>query len=161
MGKRRGNGGEWSALKDGFGRAVRRLARLTGRKDAPTSEAFRDASMAMCALVAAADGTIDPAETRRVAELIAANEALRNLDKNDLQRRFHDYIDVLRTDAQDGRANVLRVIARVRGNLDEARTVVRLGVSIGGADGRFDPAERTVVREVCAVLGLARADFGL
>ncbi len=147
---------------DKFKQTVEQMqAQLTAKKNVLNSAAFRDASMAMCALVAAADGTVDPSETRRVAELIADNEALRDLDKNDLQRRFHDYIDVLRTGGHVGKATVLSDIAKVRGNEDEARAVVRIGVVIGGADGRFDPTERTAVREVCRMLGLARADFGL
>ncbi|NUU26241.1 MAG: tellurite resistance TerB family protein [Streptomycetaceae bacterium] len=150
------------AMWDKFKQTVQHMqAQLTAKKDVLTSDAFRDASMAMCALVADADGVIDASETRKVAQLIVANEALRNLDKNDLQRRFHDYIDVLRTEGQIGKENVLRDIAKVRGNADEARAVVQIGIVIGGADGRFDPTERTVVREVCRVLGIARADFGL
>lgn len=136
-------------------------AQLTAKRDVLTSDAFQDASMAMCALVAAADGTIDPSETRKVAQLIVDNEALRNLDKNDLQRRFHDYIDQLRTDGQTGRDHVMRDIVKVRSNPDESRAVIQIGIVIGAADGRFDPTERAVVREVCVALGIARADFGL
>ena len=43
------------------------------KKDDLKSGAFRDASMAMCAL-AAADGTVDPSERQRVAQLISTNE---------------------------------------------------------------------------------------
>ncbi|WTW97596.1 TerB family tellurite resistance protein [Streptomycetaceae bacterium NBC_01309] len=148
----------WDKLKQ----SVQQMqAQLTARKDSLTGDAFRDASMAMCALVAAADGTIDPSETRRVAQLIVDNEALRDFDKNDLQRRFHDYIDVLRQDTRSGKARVMKDIAAVKGNPDEAHAVVQIGIVIGGADGRFDPTERGVVREACVALGIARADFGL
>ena len=53
---------------------------LTAKKNDLKSGAFRDASMAMCALVAAADGTVDPSERQRVAQLIATNEVLQNFD---------------------------------------------------------------------------------
>ncbi len=40
---------------------------LLSKKNDLKSGAFRDASMAMCALVAAADGSVDPAERQRTA----------------------------------------------------------------------------------------------
>jgi hypothetical protein len=43
-------------------------------KRRPEGRRFRDASMAMCALVAAADGTIDAEERRRAAGLITTND---------------------------------------------------------------------------------------
>nr|MDT0665700.1 TerB family tellurite resistance protein [Micromonospora sp. DSM 115978] len=45
-------------------------SQLVAKKNDLKSGGFRDASMAMCALVAAADGRIDPAERQRVTSLI-------------------------------------------------------------------------------------------
>src|SRR3546814_5028767 len=39
---------------------------------------FKNASMAMCALIAAADGSIDPSERQKTAALIMSNESLRS-----------------------------------------------------------------------------------
>ncbi|MFJ8747474.1 tellurite resistance TerB family protein [Embleya sp. NPDC127516] len=149
-------------LWDKVEQSVRHMqTQLTAKRRELTSDAFRDASMAMCALVAAADGTIDEAETRKVAQLIAGNEALRQFDKDDLQRRFHAHADRLSTDFRLGKAQVMKDIAKARAKPDEARAVIRIGIVIGGADGRFDPSERTVIREACVALGIARAEFGL
>ncbi|MGW1991872.1 tellurite resistance TerB family protein [Embleya sp. NPDC001921] len=134
---------------------------LTAKRQDLTSDAFRDASMAMCALVAAADGRIDEAEARKVAQLIADNEALRQFDKDDLQRRFRAHADRLSTDFRLGKAQVMKEIAKAKTKPDEARAVIQIGIVIGGADGRFDPSERTVIREACFALGIARAEFGL
>ncbi|MFD3606346.1 TerB family tellurite resistance protein, partial [Streptomyces sp. NPDC058656] len=65
----------WDRIKDS---ASTMQTQLVTKKNDLKSGAFRDASMAMCALVAAADGTIDPAERRRVAQLITTNEVLQN-----------------------------------------------------------------------------------
>ena len=59
---------------------------LNAKKNDLKSGAFRDASMAMCALVAAADGSVDPSERRKVAQLIGSNEVLQNFPALDLQR---------------------------------------------------------------------------
>ncbi len=63
------------------------------KKNGLKSGSFRDAGMGICALVAAADGTIDPAERQRVAQLIATNDVLQNFAADDLQRRFDDNLN--------------------------------------------------------------------
>ncbi|MBC3990941.1 TerB family tellurite resistance protein, partial [Streptomyces sp. AC563] len=65
----------WDRLKDS---AQTMQTQLQAKKTELKSGAFRDASMAMCALVAAADGSVDPAERQRVAALIASNDVLQN-----------------------------------------------------------------------------------
>ncbi|MFC9735634.1 tellurite resistance TerB family protein [Streptomyces roseolus] len=148
----------WDRIKES---ASTVQTQLTARKNELTSGAFRDASMAMCALVAAADGSVDPAERRRVAQLIAANEVLRNFDAADLQRRFDAQLDRLAADADFGRVGVLQEVAKAGKKPAEARAVVQIGIVIGGADGHFDPAERAVVREACFALGLPPHEFDL
>src|SRR5215207_5912219 len=81
---------------------------LVSKKNDLKSGAFRDASMAMCALVAAADGTIDPAERRRVAQLIATNEVLQNFPAEDLQKRFDENLNKLTADFAFGQVSVLQ-----------------------------------------------------
>ncbi|MEW1699664.1 tellurite resistance TerB family protein [Streptomyces sp. NPDC093249] len=134
---------------------------LTAKKNDLKSGAFRDASMAMCALVAAADGTVDPAERRRVAQLIAANEVLRNFDAADLQRRFDAHLDTLAADFDFGRVGVLQEIAKAKKKPAEARAVIQIGIVIGGADGDFDKTEQAAVREACYTLDLPPHEFDL
>ncbi|KQX55345.1 MULTISPECIES: TerB family tellurite resistance protein [unclassified Streptomyces] len=134
---------------------------LVAKKNDLKSGAFRDASMAMCALVAAADGTIDPAERRRVAQLIASNEVLQNFDATDLQRRFDDNLNKLTADFDFGKVSVLQEIAKAKKKPAEARAVVQIGIVIGGADGDFDKTEQAVVREACFTLDLPPHEFDL
>ncbi|MFV0128710.1 tellurite resistance TerB family protein [Streptomyces sp. HMX112] len=134
---------------------------LMAKKNDLTSGAFRDASMAMCALVAAADGTVDPAERQRVAQLITSNEVLRNFPADDLRRRFDDNLDRLAADFDFGKVGVMQEIAKARKKPAEARAVVQIGVVIGGADGDFDKTEQAVVREACFALGLPPHEFDL
>src|SRR3954462_10073869 len=82
----------WDRLKEC---ATTMQTQLVAKKNDLKSGAFRDASMAMCALVAAADGSIDASERRRVAQLIASNEVLQNFPAADLQRRFDEGLDKL------------------------------------------------------------------
>ncbi|MEU8136937.1 tellurite resistance TerB family protein [Streptodolium elevatio] len=150
------------ALWDKFKQNAQTMqTQLIAKKNDLKSGAFRDASMAMCALVAAADGSIDQAETAKVAQLIANNEVLRNFDKDDLQRRFHAHANQLQSDFQLGKVQVMQEIAKAKKKPDEARAVIQIGIVIGGADGDFDPQERAVVREACFALGIAPTEFDL
>lgn len=134
---------------------------LMAKKNELKSGAFRDASMAMCALVAAADGTVDPSERQRTASLIASNEVLQNFPADDLQRRFNAYVDKLSADFAFGKVSVLQDIGKVKKKPAEARAVIQIGIIIGGADGLFDDSEKAVVREACFAVDLSPAEFEL
>ncbi|WP_436771717.1 tellurite resistance TerB family protein [Yinghuangia sp. YIM S09857] len=150
------------ALWDKFKQSAQNMqTQLVAKKNDLKSGAFRDASMAMCALVAAADGSVDQAETAKVAQLIASNEVLRNFDKDDLHRRFYAHANELQSDFQLGKVQVMQVIGKAKKKPDEARAVIQIGIVIGGADGDFDAQERAVVREACFALGIAPAEFDL
>ncbi|MFG3282538.1 tellurite resistance TerB family protein [Streptomyces sp. NPDC048111] len=148
----------WDRLKES---ATTMQTQLVAKKNDLKSGAFRDASMAMCALVAAADGTIDPSERRRVAQLIASNEVLQNFPAADLQRRFDEGLDKLTADFDFGKVGLLQEVAKAKKKPAEARAVIQIGIVIGGADGDFDKTEQAVVREACYALGLPPVEFDL
>ncbi|CAM5239583.1 Tellurite resistance TerB family protein OS=Streptomyces tendae OX=1932 GN=GUR47_20445 PE=4 SV=1 [Streptomyces tendae] len=150
------------ALWDRFKESASQMqTQLVAKKNDLKSGAFRDASMAMCALVAAADGTVDPSERQRVAQLIAANEVLQNFPADDLRRRFEDNLNKLTADFAFGKVGILQEIAKAKKKPAEARAVVQIGIVIGGADGDFDKDERAVVREACYALDLPPHEFDL
>jgi len=134
---------------------------LNTKKNDLKSGAFRDASMAICALVAAADGTIDPEERRKVAALITSNETLQNFPAEQLQQKFNDYCAHLQTDFDLAKIGVIQDIGRTKKKPTEARAVIQIGIIIGGADGHFDKAEQQVVREACYAVGLDPNEFDL
>ncbi|MFJ9889988.1 tellurite resistance TerB family protein [Streptomyces sp. NPDC091287] len=148
----------WDRIKES---ASSMQTQLEAKKNDLKSGSFRDASMAMCALVAAADGSIDPSERQRVATLISTNDVLRNFPADDLQRRFNTYVDQLTADFAFGKVSVLQEIAKAKKKPTEARAVVQIGIVIGGADGDFDPSEQAVVREACFALDLPPHEFDL
>ncbi|MEU5540172.1 tellurite resistance TerB family protein [Streptomyces sp. NPDC020362] len=148
----------WDRIKES---ASQMQTQLVSKKNDLKSGAFRDASMAMCALVAAADGTIDPAERQRVAQLIATNEVLQNFPADDLRRRFEENLNRLTTDFDFGKVSVLQEISKAKKKPAEARAVVQIGIVIGGADGDFDKTEQAVVREACYTLDLPPHEFDL
>ncbi|GGV56029.1 tellurium resistance protein [Streptomyces longisporoflavus] len=148
----------WDRVKES---ASTMQTQLMAKKNDLKSGAFRDSSMAMCALVAAADGTIDPSERQRVAQLIATNEVLQNFPADELRRRFDTYVDKLTADFAFGKVSVLQEVAKAKKKPAEARAVIQIGIVIGGADGDFDQTERAVVREACFALDLPPHEFDL
>ncbi|MFE0789953.1 tellurite resistance TerB family protein [Streptomyces mutabilis] len=150
------------ALWDRFKESASQMQiQLTAKKNDLKSGAFRDASMAMCALVAAADGTVDSSERQRVAQLIATNDVLQNFPADDLRHRFEDNLSKLAADYALGKVSVLLEIAKAKKKPAEARAVVQIGIVIGGADGDFDKDEQAVVREACYALDLPPHEFDL
>ncbi|WP_069173940.1 tellurite resistance TerB family protein [Streptomyces griseus] len=125
------------------------------------SGAYRDASMAMCALVAAADGQVDPAERQHVESLIVSNDVLRNFPPEQLRQRFDKHVDALTRDFPQGKAEAMQDIAKTLKKPTEARAVIQTGIVIAGADGDFSPAEQSVLREVCVALNLSPGEFQL
>ena len=136
-------------------------SQLVAKKNDLKSGSFRDASMAICALVAAADGTIDPSERRKVAGLITSNEVLSNFPADQLLQIFNGYCDKLTADFDFGKVSVIQDIGKTKKKPAEARAVIQIGIIIGGADGTFDKAEQNVVKEACFAVGLAPSEFDL
>ena len=148
----------WDRIKES---TATMQTQLMAKKNDLKSGAFRDASMAMCALVAAADRNVDPAERSRVAQLISTNEVLQNFPADQLQSRFDANLNKLTADFDFGKVSVLQEIAKAKKKPAEARAVIQIGIVIGGADGDFDKTEQAVVREACLMLDLPPHEFDL
>ncbi|MFI9828187.1 MAG: tellurite resistance TerB family protein [Streptomyces sp.] len=125
------------------------------------SGAYRDASMAMCALVAAADGQVDASEMQQMESMILSNEVLQNFPPEQLRTRFHKHVEQLTRNFAQGKSEALQDIAKAAKKPAEARAVVQTGIVIAGADGHFSQAEQMVLREACTALNLNPAEFQL
>ena len=134
---------------------------LNTKKSQLKSKEFAQGSMAMCALVAAADGSIDVVEQQKTTELITSNEVLSIFDPRDLREIFEKYADKLRADYQLGKVEAIQAIGKLRGKPDQARAAIQIGIIIGGADGNFDEHEQAAVREACNAVGIAPGEFDL
>ncbi len=155
------NAHTFGRLMDVVDKAPQWRKQLLSKKNELRGGAFRDAAMGMCALVAAADGSVDQNERVRVAGLIGTEPALGNFAADELRALFEDNCARITADPAFGRAHVLQQIAKVAGKATEAEAVVQIGILIGNADGNFDQAEVAAVREACQALRLDPCQFGL
>ncbi len=136
-------------------------ARLTAEVSKFKNRTFMEATVASCALVAAADGTISSEEKQKMAGFIRNSDELKHFAMTDIIAFFEKVVGNFDFDAEIGRAEALKVIGRLRGNEEQARVMVRVACAIGASDGNFDANEKAVVRTICTELGLNPADFDL
>ena len=148
----------WNGLRRSVG-SVR--AQLTARRAHLADVEFRDAAVAMCAMVAAADGRIDKRERAAMLDAMAADEVLAQFGTTDVERLFDEHVARLRADPGAGRRAAHHDIARLRGRPGQARSVIALGGVIGRADGVFDALERAAVRAAAESLDVSAADFAV
>jgi len=148
----------WDQLKQ---RSQDMNAQLKTKTSQFKNKDFANAAMAVCALIAAADGSIDPEERRKVAGLITANDVLSIFDASQLRERFDHYCSKLSADYDFGKVEAIQAVSKLKSKGDQARAVVQIGIIIGGADGNFDKSERAAVREVCFAAGIDPQEFDL
>ena len=122
---------------------------------------FANASMAVCALIAAADGSIDASERQKVAGFITSNDVLSIFPPQDLREKFDHYCNKLSSDYDFGKIEAIQAISKLKKKEDQARAVIQVGIIIGGADGNFDDDEKKAVREACNAVGIAPTEFDL
>jgi len=145
-------------LKD---KGMEARSRLTAEVSKFKNRTFMEATVAACALVAAADGTVSAQEKQKMAGFIRNSDELKYFSMTAVIAFFEKMVGNFDFDAEIGRAEALKVIGRLRGNAEQARVMVRVACAIGASDENFDQSERTVVRQICVELDLNPADFDL
>ena len=148
----------WDQLKS---RTVEMNGQLKTKAGQFKSKEFANGAMAMCALIAAADGSIDASERQKTASLIVSNDVLSIFPPDELRQKFDWYCDKLAKDPDFGKVEAVATVAKLKSKPDQGRAVVQIGIIIGGADGDFDADERRAVKEACFAVGIAPGEFDL
>lgn len=125
------------------------------------NRSFMEAVVSGCALVAAADGSIDASEKQKMAGFIERSEELKHFDMREVIEVFRKAADDFEFDHSIGKATALQRIGKVRGNQEQSRLLVRIICAIGAADGDFDGDERAMVAVIARELNLDPAEFDL
>jgi tellurite resistance protein TerB len=150
--------GFWDQLKQNASQMAGTLQNEVGKFK---NNDFANAAMAVCALIAAADGSISPAERQKTAGFIVNNETLKVFDTSDLKKKFDHFCGKLEADFDFGKVEVIQAIGKLRGKPDQARAVIQVGIIIGGADGKFDEHEKKALREACNAVNISPSEFDL
>lgn len=122
---------------------------------------FSNAAMAICGMIASADGNVSGQEKGKIATLITQNEMLKIFPVTELKKKFDHYCDKMAADYDFGKVEAIQAISKLRNKPDQARAVIQIGIIIGGADGNFDSDEKRAVREACLAVGINPSEFDL
>ncbi|MFM9964482.1 MAG: tellurite resistance TerB family protein [Planctomycetaceae bacterium] len=150
--------GFWDNLKD---KTAQMSATLQTNISRYKNADFAAASMAMCAMIAAADGTIDAAEKKKTAGFIMSNDTMKSFDAAVLKEKFDHFCGKLQADYDFGKIEAIQAIGKLKSKPEQARAVIQVGIIIGGSDGNFDAKEKMAVKEACHAVGINPAEFDL
>ena len=125
------------------------------------NRSFMEATVSACALVASADGSIDPEEKAKMSGFVSRSEELKHFSAEQVRTVFTKAADNLEFDFSLGKAEILRTVAKIGSDPAAARLLVRVTCAIGASDGDFDDDEKAIVREICAELKLSPQEFDL
>ena len=148
----------WDQLKS---RSATMSSQLKTKAHTFKNADFANGSMAICALIAAADGSIDASERQKVAGFITSNDVLSIFPADELRSKFDNYCNKLSADYDFGKIEAIQAIGKLKKKEDQARAVIQIGIIIGGADGNFDDDEKRAVKEACNAVGISPAEFDL
>jgi len=118
-----------------------------------------EALVAGSALVAMADGILDPAEREKLIDYFRTSQEMRGININEVDSRFNYFVQRIQSDRMMGKAEALRAVGKLASKPDAARLVVRLCCAIGFADGEFAPVEKKIVEEISREVNLDPKEF--
>lgn len=120
---------------------------------------FLNAVVAGCALVAASDGVVSPEEKRKMLGYISNSDELKVFDSGEVIDSFNKICSKFEFDYEIGKAEALKIVAKLKTNADAAKLMIRVCCVIGAADGNFDQNEKRMISLMCRELGLNEAEF--
>lgn len=121
---------------------------------------FLEAVLAGAAMVAYADGKIQPSEKQKLIQFVQNNESLKVFDTDTVISLFNKFIERMEFDPMIGAGECLKTIEKLKGK-EDASLMIRVCCAIGAADGDFDENEKECVRLICRKLELDFSEFKL
>jgi len=115
---------------------------------------FLKATLAVCALAAFADKTVDLAERYQIDKILATEPALKRFDMDQAIETLDEYLYALRTEGQEAFDDLHAKVEKQRSHPKRARTLMRVAYQIITADDKITEAERKEFTRLCTLLGL-------
>jgi len=142
--------GVLNKLKD----KVAAKAKLIGTKD------VMEAIGAGCCAVAWADGQLEPQEKEKFSKLVQGHPMMDGLDRIEIMRIFNRFSEAYELDHGIGQQAALKELKDIKGQ-EKRETLFLLYMSIAGADGEVEPAEKTLLRRICSMWELSPSDYDI
>ncbi|MFO1040045.1 MAG: TerB family tellurite resistance protein [Geminicoccaceae bacterium] len=119
-----------------------------------------EAVAAATAMVAYADHELDDEERAHLLEVFEQENALTDVDLDELFEAFDDYTERFVEDRQAAEKETLAAVAEFAGTPHRARLIVRAALAVASSDGDLSQPEMAAVGKLCDVLGIDPADLG-
>lgn len=113
-----------------------------------------------CLLVAAADGEISKNESAQVDLQLRANKNLEHFG-SEITTTVNLFTEQLQAGFRLGKMNIMREIADIKSNPQDAEEVFVNMLTVAEGDGDISDAEMKVLADVGNALGLRLKDFGI
>ncbi|NNE85900.1 MAG: tellurite resistance TerB family protein [Alphaproteobacteria bacterium] len=128
------------ALHQGMGRHQRR--------------AFWEATIAVCALVAAPDGKVSFATRVRIDYILDSLPDLKIFDTNEFVETFDRFVEEFRVGPTKARTRALEVARKGASDPDEAELLVRIAAAVAGTEVEAGQVDLEPVEALCRELGV-------
>jgi tellurite resistance protein TerB len=128
------------ALRQGMGRHQRR--------------AFWEATIAVCALVAAPDGKVSFATRVRIDHILDSLSDLKVFDTNAFVETFDRFVEEFRVSPTKARSRALEVARKGASDPDEAELLVRIAAAVAGTEAEAGQIDLEPVEVLCRELGV-------
>lgn len=111
-------------------------------------------------LLAYADGSCEKEELEAIEKLIAANENLAHFGA-EIHTTMNRYIELMEAGARLGEIKIMREIADIKHNLQEAEEVFVCAITVAEARMPIDEKELKMLAKIGKELGLRVQDYGI
>jgi tellurite resistance protein len=122
---------------------------------------FLKASMAACALAAAADGAPTFCARIRVDQILETLETLKIFDPHEAVDLFNEYSKTLLKSPADGHQKALDAIKAMTGNPDTLALLVRMYIAVAEAKEGKSGSDEAEFEAVCKTLGIDPRELGV
>lgn len=122
---------------------------------------FLEACCAAVALVAYADGTLEPEEQKKAMQIVGGHATLSKIySAGDIEKTLETMLK--RADSHSGRIALMREIGDVRGKGETiGEDVYLVGLDVAFADGELEAPEVAVLNKIAATLSVDLRKLGL
>lgn len=113
-----------------------------------------------CVLIAGADGELETAELDTIEKAIRSNPSLAHFGP-EITTTMGQFKDQLAAGFRLAKVKIMREIADIKNNQQDAEEVFVNAITIAESDGEIEPAELAVLAEIGRNLGLRLQDYGI
>lgn len=120
-----------------------------------------EATVALCARVALADGVIESAEKQKMIGYLSQSPELNVFETGEVIAFFEKITASYAFDKEIGKGESMKYILAIKDDPELTQLAVRVGIAIAKSDGSFDEAEKNELREIIHSLNLPPSQFDI